>query len=109
MKLLPTFILLSTVLISNQGCASQSAQHASKAVKHSTYAVGHSVVGVVKVASVAVAVPLIAVGSLGHVTGSKLINSAMQQDPLTITEHTITAEPSPKEIMASHEKDKHDE
>jgi hypothetical protein len=76
-----------------------SAQHASKAVKHSGKALSHTVVSAGKVASGAVAVPLLVIGNLGPVSaaaGEALWDNATQQKPLTITDKTITADPAPQ-------------
>jgi len=112
MKLFKKVILLSLALSStltaNPALASDSANHASKAGKHSVLAVGHGLASTAKVASAAVAVPLLVVGSVGVVSGaagSALMTSAIgHNEPLTITEITITADPSPKAQMKAKTK-----
>lgn len=82
--------------------AADSTQHASKASKHSALAVKHGAISSAKVASGVVAVPLIVVGSAGVASaaaGSALMANAVDQGPLTITEITITTDPSPKAVM----------
>ncbi|MGJ8693077.1 MAG: hypothetical protein ACSHW0_11415 [Thalassotalea sp.] len=95
-----TFIALTT--LTTQACASDSVQHSGKAVKHSTLAAGHSVVTTAKVASVAVAIPLVVVGSAGiaSVAAADSLDKKMHRHtPIEITEITITADPAPNKVM----------
>lgn len=113
MKLLTSFfkttisstIALTIALGSTQVYARDSAQHTSKAGKHSTLAVSHGAASSAKVASAAVAVPVLIVGSAGVASiagGSALIDSATKPEPLTITEVTITADPAPNQAMQTN-------
>ncbi|WP_281560330.1 hypothetical protein [Thalassomonas sp. RHCl1] len=106
MKLLTSFftttIALTLALSSTPIYAQDSAQHTSKAGKHSALAVSHGAASSAKVASAAVAVPLLVVGSAGVASvagGSALIDSATKPKPLTVTEVTITADPAPNQAM----------
>ena len=97
-----TFIALTSM--ATHTFAGDSVQHSGKAVKHSTLAAGHSVVTTAKVASVAVAVPLVVVGSTGvaSVATATAIDKKMQKTkPIEITEITITADPAPNKVMVT--------
>jgi len=108
-KVILLSLALSSTLTANSAFASDSVSHASKASKHSVLAVSHGLASTAKVASAAVAVPLLVVGSVGVVSGaagSTLMTSAINHnEPLTITEITITADPSPKAQMKSKTRD----
>lgn len=96
--------LLLGIVTTQPAHAMGSAQHLSEAVVHSTQAVGHSVVGSAQLASGVVAVPLIAVGSVGQVSqqaGNDLWQIANEPigTPLPISDETITAGPSPAQAI----------
>jgi len=102
MKLLTSLLPLTLALSSAQVYAQDSTQHASQANKHSALAVSHGAASGAKVASAAVAVPLIVAGSAGVASaagGSALLDSATKPAPLPVTEVTITADPAPNQAM----------
>ena len=105
-------IALSTLLLINTPVfAAGASGNASKASEHSVLAVGHATASTAQVASAAVAVPLIAVGSVGAVAmsaGQGLMDSAsadkteaVTDQPLEISEVTITVQRTPAEQMAN--------
>lgn len=104
MKTFNNVLMMILAVTSTQSFANGGSDNASAASKHSVLAASHGVVASAKVGSAVVAVPLIVAGSVGQVsqhTGSKLMEAAVNDTPLTITEKTITAAPSPKQIMAA--------
>jgi len=96
-------VALFTLLFSSLSSAgSGSAQHSSQASKHSALGSAHLVVGTVQVAATVVALPLVAVGSLGEMSGKagkKLLESSDAYQPLEITDQVITQDPSPNTAM----------
>jgi hypothetical protein len=80
------------------GNAAASVNHSGKAIKHAAVASGQFVSG-------AVAVPLIAVGELGKASGKAgeaLMDVATdKQQPLEVSDITLTAEPTPAVVMNS--------
>lgn len=77
-------------------------QNASAASKYSALAASHGTAASAKLGSAVVATPLIIVGVIGNVAlhvGSALMKNAVATTPLEITEKTITAAPSPAQIM----------
>lgn len=100
-KVLMTILAVtSTQSFANSGAS----ENGSAASKHSTLAASHGAAASAKIGSAVVAVPLIVAGSVGQVSqhmGTKLMEAAVNDAPLTITDKTITAAPSPKQIMAA--------
>lgn len=91
-----TTISLST--FANSGLS----DNASAASKHSALAASHATVATAQVGSAVVAVPLVVVGKVGTASlhaGEKLMNNATGSQSLEITDKTITAGPSPKNMM----------
>jgi len=106
-----TLIIALTTSLAAPVFAADSGQHASKASKHSALAIKHGATSTAQVASGVVAVPLIVVGSAGVASaaaGSALMEHAVDKGPLTITEITITTDPSPKAVMKKANKTKKD-
>lgn len=104
-------IALSALLCFNAPAfATGASGNASTASEHSVLAVGHATASGSQVASAVIAVPLIAVGSVGSVAmaaGQGLMDSATaekaavdQNQSLEISEVTITVQRSPAEQMA---------
>lgn len=103
MKKVTQFALVTMALMTSQsllaadslGNAAASANHSGKAIKHAAIASGQVVSG-------AVAVPLIAAGELGKASGKAgeaLMNVATDNQPLEVTDITLTAEPAPAVVM----------
>ncbi len=103
MKKITYIAIVSLTLISSQavlaadsiGNAGASVSHSGKAIKHAAVASGQFVSG-------AVAVPLIAAGELGKATGKAgeaLLDVAMDNQPLEVSDVTLTAEPAPAVMM----------
>ena len=104
MNLTKTITFIAMSLIATQACAADSIQHSGKAVKHSTLAVGHSVVTTAQVASVAVAVPLVVAGSVGVASvaaADSLHTKAVKNEPIEISEVTVTADPAPNKVLVT--------
>ena len=103
MKTLNKVLFITLTMTSLQSFAGSGvSQNASAASKHSVLAVSHGVVASAKVASAIIATPLIVVGAIGGVSmkaGNALMDKAISTTPLEITEKTITATPSPAQIM----------
>jgi len=105
--------LLSTLVTLNQSpaFAAGASKNASAASEHSVLAVSHATASGAQVASAVVAVPLVAVGSVGSVAmaaGDALLDSVSAKEskpvdrsqPLEISEITITVERTPAQQMA---------
>jgi len=97
-------VMIGLVCSSGQAMAAGSMQHASQALAHSGQAVGESVVAGAQLTSAAVAVPLIAVGSVGKVSGEighGLLKASEGKigDPLPVTDETVTAGPTPTQAV----------
>ena len=104
MNLFKSITFITMALLANQACAADSVQHSGKAIKHSALAVGTSVVSTAKVASVAVAVPLVVAGSAGVASvaaADSLHHKSKKVEPIEITEITITADPAPNKVMVT--------
>jgi hypothetical protein len=84
------------------------AAHFSEAVDHSGQAAAHASVAGVKVVSGVVAAPLVAGGAVGQVVGEggkilwDIANSPIG-DSLPVGDETLTAGPSPAEMMSREE------
>ncbi|NTS75747.1 hypothetical protein HR060_02605 [Catenovulum sp. SM1970] len=107
MKTKLSIILLAACLTSTCSFANGSMDNSQQASKHSALAASHGTKASVQVASVASAVPLISVGSAGVVSvaaGASIIDAAVSKpQPLEVTEITITADRSPKAMLADCE------
>jgi len=96
--------LLAALMSSQQAMATGSAGHSGQAVVHSVQASGHAVLGSAQLVSASVAIPLQIAGAIGAVSG-QAGDALMEQanadfnKPLTITNETITAGPSPDEAL----------
>lgn len=103
MKTLNKVLLITLTMTSLQAFADSGAsQNGSAASKHSALAVSHGTVASAKQGSAVIATPLIFVGAIGNVSlqaGNALMENAISTTPLEITDKTITAAPSPAQIM----------
>lgn len=102
MNLIKASLIFALLLNANLTLANDSATHGSKATKHSALAASHAGASSSKVVSAAVAVPLIITGSAGQVstaTGESLMEKATGNEPLEITDTTVTADPAPSQVM----------
>lgn len=94
-------VLLTTASLHSYADSGAS-NNGSAASKHSALAASHGVVGSAKVGSAVVATPLLIAGGLGHIageSGKQLMDAAFSDEPLEVTDKTITAAPSPKGVM----------
>jgi len=94
-----SIILLAS---SSSFAADGVSQNLSNAGKHSVVAVSKGAKASVQVGSAVIATPLIAAGVVGHASmdaGKALMNEAFGNEPLDVTDKTITAAPAPKKIM----------
>ncbi len=86
-----------TILTVNPAFAGGFSEHTGQASGASSQAVGHSVAGTAKLASGAVAVPLMSAGAIGQASGQA--GKALWSDankPLPIGDEAVTAGPPPK-------------
>ena len=91
-------LLFSCVSTASPG----SVQHSAAGSKHSALGSAHLVVGAAEGVATAVALPLIAVGALGEVSGragKALLDSSHAYQPLEISDQIITQDPSPSSAM----------
>jgi hypothetical protein len=118
MKLANLTLLITLPLASFCGVAADSVHHSGQASKHTALASAHTTVSTAKVASAVVATPLIiagastvAVGSAALHSGEKLADSGAKikidrNQPLVITETTITVDPKPDTAIVIQTKQK---
>ena len=110
MKTLKQIILITLTMTSLQSFADSGAsQNASAASKHSALAASHGTVASAKLGSAVLATPLIIVGAIGNISqqvGNALMENALSTAPLEITDKTITAAPSPAQIMKINQTEK---
>ena len=103
MKTLNKILLITLTMTSLQSFANSGAsQNAGAASKHSALAASHGTVASAKLGSAIIATPLIVVGAIGNVSlqaGNALMENAISTTSLEITDKTITAAPSPAQIM----------
>lgn len=103
MKTLNKILLITLTMTSLQSFADSGAsQNASAASKHSALAASHGMVASAKLGSAVIATPLIVVGAIGNISqqaGNALMENAVSTTPLEVTDKTITAAPSPAQIM----------
>jgi len=103
MKKLNKILLITLTMTSLQSFADSGAsQNTSAASKHSALAASHGTVASAKLGSAVIATPLIVIGAVGNVSmqaGNTLIESAISTTPLAVTDKTITATPSPAQMM----------
>lgn len=100
-------ILLTTTSLPSFADSGAS-KNASAASKHSALAASHGTVASAKLGSAIVATPLIIVGAIGSIslkTGKALMENALSTTPLKITEKTITAAPSPAQMMKANQQE----
>jgi hypothetical protein len=103
LTLILTLSLGATVLY-----AEDSTQNASEAGKHSTLATSEGITASTKIASGVVAVPLIVSGGSAQAStaaGDTSMQQAGSEEPLEITEKTVTADPAPQTVMKTENKD----
>ena len=120
MKLLNTLLALSLSCSALSVHAEGSTYHSGQASKHSALAVVDGAVSSAKVASVAVAAPLVVAGSVSLAVGSAIAESGQKMKashahpgPLVISDTTVTADPAPNQViviqqnqqMATHNRD----
>lgn len=97
----------STVLLLSLGqsaLAAESIGNASTALKHSGQAIKHGAIASGQLVSGAVAVPLVVVGEAGKLSGKAgetLMNIATDNEPLDISDTSVTAAPSPAAVMGT--------
>lgn len=110
-KLIASIVI---TLYSFNSMAQSASEHASQGSRHSALASAHSTVAVGQVASGIVAVPLLVVGSAAVVSGAagaSLLDAASgdhsikRNEPLEISEITITVDRSPAEQMKADKKE----
>jgi hypothetical protein len=110
MKTLNKVLLILLTSTSLQSFADSGAsQNTSAASKHSVLAASHGTVASAKLGSAVIAIPLIIVGAIGDVSlkaGNELLENALSTMPLEITEKTITAAPSPAQMMKVDQQEK---
>lgn len=110
MKIFNKALLITLTITSLHSFADSGAsQNASAASKHSALAASHSTVASAKLGSAVIATPLIVVGAIGHVSlqaGNALMKNAVSTTPLEVTDKTITAAPSPAQIMKVSKREK---
>ena len=97
-------LLLTSLLAPQLVFAQGSVQHSGKALEHGVNSLGHSVAGGGKLVSGAVAIPLVAAGSVGRASGQAGKEmwdhaNAPIGEPLPITDDTVTAGPPPAKAM----------
>jgi len=109
MKTLNKLLLITLTMTSLHTLAdSGSSKHASAASKHSALAASHGTVAIAKLGSAVIATPLIVAGAIGHVSlqaGLALMEKSVSTTPLEITDKTITAAPSPAQIMKTNQQE----
>lgn len=96
--------LTATTSFANGGAS----QNVSAAGKHSALAVAHGTVATAKVGSAVLATPLIAVGFVGKASmtvGDELMGVAISNEPLEVTEKTITKSAPPAEMMKTNKQE----
>ncbi len=119
MKALSYLTCVGVLLTSFTSFAEPSSEHSGKASKHSALALSHGVTGSAQVASAAMAVPLVVVGSVALSVGAASIElgegmskvaaskaskvKKAQHVELEITEITITVDRSPAEAMKANQ------
>ena len=98
-------ITLLAASVTQTACAATSgSQNLSKGIEHSVQAVGYSVAGSAQLASGAIAVPLIAIGSVGELSkaaGTDLMRTANTPigTPLPVSDETVSAGPAPDKAL----------
>ena len=97
-------MVASLLLAGQTAMAEGSVRHSAQALNHSLQASAHSVGAAAKLTSAAVAMPLIAVGAVGHVSGEagKALLDEANSDfntPLTVSDETVTAGPAPDQAV----------
>ncbi|MEP4891141.1 MAG: hypothetical protein ABJV04_14035 [Aliiglaciecola sp.] len=107
-------MILSMASLNTQ--AAGSAHHSGQASKHTALAASEGVASTAKVASVALVTPVIVAGGVSLVAGSVVAEAGdalsdglksshasshhhHHQHTLIITEHTITADPAPSQVI----------
>lgn len=94
--------MILTVTSMQSFANSGASENGSAASKHSALAASYGTAASAQVGSAVIAIPLMAAGAVGQASGqlgTKLMENAIVDAPLTITEKTITITPSPKQMM----------
>lgn len=105
-------LIIAVIVMSisvNQVFAQGISKNISAASKHSVYAVSNGVVASAKVVSGVIAIPLLVIGNtpeFSKKTGQALMDAAVADTPLFISDVTITADPAPQIIMKIDDKEK---
>jgi len=101
-------IILTTTSL-HSFAESGASQNASAASKHSALAASHGTVASAKLGSAVIATPLLVIGAIGSASqyaGNALIENSFATTPLEITDKTITAAPSPAQVMKANQQEK---
>lgn len=104
-NLILSISMIAGLLMAGQtAMAEGSVSHSAQALNHSVQASAHSVGAAAKLTSAAVAMPLVAVGAVGHVSGEagKALLDEANSDfdtPLTVSDETVTAGPAPDQAI----------
>lgn len=97
--LIPCAALISLGITAPIG-AQSSIQHSGQAIIHSANAFGHSIEGGAKLVSGVVAIPLVAAGAVGELSGE--VGNALWETanaPLPISDEVVTVGPPPSEAI----------
>ncbi|MDO6693626.1 hypothetical protein Q4574_10045 [Aliiglaciecola sp. 3_MG-2023] len=116
MKALTTALIIILSTSSLNALAEGSVHHSGQASKHTALAASEGLASTAKVASVVMVTPVIVAGSVSLVAGSAVVEAGdalsdglmsshsashehHHQQTLIITEHTITADPAPNQVI----------
>ena len=94
------FSALALLALSGPALAAGSLQHLGNSIDHSAQAIAHGSIAGVKLVSAAIAIPLLAAGEIGKVSGDigeELWDEA--NSTLPIADEIMTAGPSPAKAM----------
>ncbi|MCP3672849.1 MAG: hypothetical protein GY829_00060 [Gammaproteobacteria bacterium] len=108
MKTFQIIVVIVMSISASQVFALGASKNASAASKHSVLAVSNGVVATAKVASAVIAVPLLIIGNAPEIskkTGEALMDVAIADTPLIVSDITITADPAPAIIMNAEDKE----
>lgn len=94
-----------TIVASLNMASANSFNHSGQASTHSAAASGHASVGVSQTASIAVAVPLLAVGAVGALSseaGGVLMEAACCDEPLEVSDDTFVEDVNPAQAIQNN-------
>ncbi|MCP4702753.1 MAG: hypothetical protein GY862_38715 [Gammaproteobacteria bacterium] len=99
-KLISSQVACVIILLANACSAlpQGSARHSAQSARHAASSVAHGVIGSSKAVSAVASVPLGVSGRIGAVSGqagTHLSEEALVEEPLPITDETVTAGPPP--------------